>query len=507
MSDTRGVWRSRGWIGGFVLALVASVLPIAQQIGSVDAAPEVGVWEATAARSGHAHPDRRRHGHARVRRDSRPDRPSATRTPARGGGVPERAWQLSTIVGVARPGHGAVHVHGLPRLLPGDRSPAGVRHARGISSYVDLVNAGPVDLLHRHRPAVSRTRAPTRSPSHPGDDVRLHRLGLELRLQRHAPGPARPRYGHDGRLAPSSHRPTSRRTRRGARRHRCRAPRRGRSPSPARPAGTSSRSRPTRQVQVTLAGLAANFDLAIYRDIEQAFEQLTSPSDLARLGAQFAADAYAPSIYSPSIYSPSIYSPSIYSPSIYSPSIYSPSIYSPSIYSPSIYSPSIYSPSIYSPEHLFAVDLQPEHLLAVDLQPEHLQPGPDGGRPGVPRGVHRRADAEPDHRVRARGHRSRDDPHRHVEQHGQLLRPGLRSQRRVVARRRSRSRSIVRTVRAATSRSTPTAVTRTISGLPTGKQTIILTDSTRFATAPGAGLPHVAERARRPVPTAQTATA
>ena len=106
---------------------------------------------------------------------------------------------------------------------------------------------------------------------------------------------------------------------------------------------------PDGQVQFDLTNLAQNYDLTVYSDIKQAFGTLTSTTDLAKLGVQFAGDAYSPSIYSPSIYSPSIYSPSIYSPSIYSPSIYSPSIYSPSIYSPSIYSPSIYSPSIYSP--------------------------------------------------------------------------------------------------------------------------------------------------------------
>ena len=106
---------------------------------------------------------------------------------------------------------------------------------------------------------------------------------------------------------------------------------------------------PDSQVQVDLGGLDQNLDLALYRDIGQAFTSLTSTADLTQLSAEFAGDTFSPSIYSPSIYSPSIYSPSIYSPSIYSPSIYSPSIYSPSIYSPSIYSPSIYSPSIYSP--------------------------------------------------------------------------------------------------------------------------------------------------------------
>ncbi len=80
-------------------------------------------------------------------------------------------------------------------------------------------------------------------------------------------------------------------------------------------------------MQVDLSNLDQNFDLTMFRDIGQAFTTLSTPQDLTKLSAQFAADAYSPSIYSPSIYSPSIYSPSIYSPSIYSPSIYSPSIY------------------------------------------------------------------------------------------------------------------------------------------------------------------------------------
>ena len=98
---------------------------------------------------------------------------------------------------------------------------------------------------------------------------------------------------------------------------------------------------PDGQVQVDLTHLDQNFDLTMFRDINQAFVTVANSQDLTKLSVQFAGDAYSPSIYSPSIYSPSIYSPSIYSPSIYSPSIYSPSIYSPSIYSPSIYSPSL----------------------------------------------------------------------------------------------------------------------------------------------------------------------
>ena len=106
---------------------------------------------------------------------------------------------------------------------------------------------------------------------------------------------------------------------------------------------------PDSQVQVDLGNLDQNFDLTMFRDIDQAFTTLTTTQDLTKLSAQFAGDVFSPSVYSPSVYSPSVYSPSVYSPSVYSPSVYSPSVYSPSVYSPSVYSPSVYSPSVYSP--------------------------------------------------------------------------------------------------------------------------------------------------------------
>ena len=106
---------------------------------------------------------------------------------------------------------------------------------------------------------------------------------------------------------------------------------------------------PDSQVQVDLTNLNENFDLTMFRDIDQTFTSLTSTEDLTKLSAQFAGDVFSPSVYSPSVYSPSVYSPSVYSPSVYCPSVYSPSVYSPSVYSPSVYSPSVYSPSVYSP--------------------------------------------------------------------------------------------------------------------------------------------------------------
>ncbi len=112
------------------------------------------------------------------------------------------------------------------------------------------------------------------------------------------------------------------------------------------------------RIEVSLTNLPANFDLVVYGDIRQAYDELTrliaSPQELDRrlalLGAEFAPEAYSPEAYSPEAYSPEAYSPEAYSPEAYSPEAYSPEAYSPEAYSPEAYSPEAYSPEAYSPE-------------------------------------------------------------------------------------------------------------------------------------------------------------
>ncbi|NNC75586.1 MAG: hypothetical protein HKN93_08765, partial [Acidimicrobiia bacterium] len=67
---------------------------------------------------------------------------------------------------------------------------------------------------------------------------------------------------------------------------------------------------------VTLSGLPADYDLAVFKDIRQAYTDLANPlEDLNRLSAEF-----APSVFSPSVFSPSVFSPSVFSPEAYAPS-------------------------------------------------------------------------------------------------------------------------------------------------------------------------------------------
>ena len=111
-------------------------------------------------------------------------------------------------------------------------------------------------------------------------------------------------------------------------------------------------------IQVDLTNLPANYDLALFSDIGQDYQNLTTQS-LQANSAQFANNASNPSQFSPSQFSPSQFSPSQFSPSQFSPSQFSPSQFSPSQFSPSQFSPSQFSPSQFSPSQFSPSQFSP----------------------------------------------------------------------------------------------------------------------------------------------------
>ena len=131
---------------------------------------------------------------------------------------------------------------------------------------------------------------------------------------------------------------------------------------------------PNSEVQVTLTNLPANYDLTIYKDIAQAYEDINSPQDLTRLSAEFAPSAFSPSAFSPSAFSPSAFSPSAFSPSAFSPSAFSPSAFSPSAFSPSAFSPSAFSPSAFSPSAFSPSAFSPSAFSPSAFSPSAFSP-------------------------------------------------------------------------------------------------------------------------------------
>jgi hypothetical protein len=131
---------------------------------------------------------------------------------------------------------------------------------------------------------------------------------------------------------------------------------------------------PGSQVTVDLTNLPANYDLALFKDISQAYSTLTSTQNLTHLSAEYAPSAFSPSAFSPSAFSPSAFSPDAYSPSAFSPSAFSPSVYSPSAFSPSAFSPSAFSPSAFSPSAFSPSAFSPSAFSPSAFSPSAFSP-------------------------------------------------------------------------------------------------------------------------------------
>jgi hypothetical protein len=118
---------------------------------------------------------------------------------------------------------------------------------------------------------------------------------------------------------------------------------------------------PGQNVTVRLTGLTRDYDLALYGDIQAAYDQLTGdggtsssgtsattgvsdtqlaelPPEVATIPTALTSQTFAPRIYAPRIYAPRIYAPRIYAPRIYAPRIYAPRIYAPNSYLPDLFS-------------------------------------------------------------------------------------------------------------------------------------------------------------------------
>jgi hypothetical protein len=130
---------------------------------------------------------------------------------------------------------------------------------------------------------------------------------------------------------------------------------------------------PGEAVSVDLKDLPADYDVALYGDIGQAFDQLSSGQDLTQLAAQASAGAPGSESQVPTYPTQTTNIPTSTPPSNqFAPRIYAPRIYAPRIYAPRIYAPRIYAPDSYQPDITSAPDFsqafsaaQNQTLLAV----------------------------------------------------------------------------------------------------------------------------------------------
>ncbi|HWR64898.1 MAG TPA: choice-of-anchor Q domain-containing protein [Bellilinea sp.] len=131
---------------------------------------------------------------------------------------------------------------------------------------------------------------------------------------------------------------------------------------------------PESRVTVTLTNLPDNFDLTLYKDIDQAFQTLTTPADLMRLGAEFAPDAFSPDAFSPDAFSPDAFSPDAFSPDAFSPDAFSPDAFSPDAFSPDAFSPDAFSPDAFSPDAFSPDAFSPDAFSPDAFSPDAFSP-------------------------------------------------------------------------------------------------------------------------------------
>jgi hypothetical protein len=131
---------------------------------------------------------------------------------------------------------------------------------------------------------------------------------------------------------------------------------------------------PSSKVIVTLTGLPANYDLALYKDISEVSASLDTSQDLLKLGAEFAPDTFSPDTFSPDTFSPDTFSPDTFSPDTFSPDTFSPDTFSPDTFSPDTFSPDTFSPDTFSPDTFSPDTFSPDTFSPDTFSPDTFSP-------------------------------------------------------------------------------------------------------------------------------------
>ena len=133
--------------------------------------------------------------------------------------------------------------------------------------------------------------------------------------------------------------------------------------------------KPGDQVIAVLQGLTENYDLVLFRDIQQTYDSLVNQvDDLPLLNAQFAPDAFSPAAFSPDAFSPAAFSPAAFSPAAFSPAAFSPAAFSPAAFSPAAFSPAAFSPDAFSPAAFSPAAFSPDAFSPAAFSPAAFSP-------------------------------------------------------------------------------------------------------------------------------------
>ncbi len=131
---------------------------------------------------------------------------------------------------------------------------------------------------------------------------------------------------------------------------------------------------PGARVTVDLSNLPADYDVFLFKDIAEAYTDLTSVQDLTKLTAEFAPSAFAPSAFAPSAFAPSAFAPSAFAPSAFAPSAFAPSAFAPSAFAPSAFAPSAFAPSAFAPSAFAPSAFAPSAFAPSAFAPSAFAP-------------------------------------------------------------------------------------------------------------------------------------
>jgi Tol biopolymer transport system component len=134
---------------------------------------------------------------------------------------------------------------------------------------------------------------------------------------------------------------------------------------------------PGAQVTINLSNLPDDYDVFLFKDIQQAYDEqtgLSNTTELTKLSAEFAATNIAPQGYAPQAYAPQGYAPQAYAPQAYAPQAYAPQAYAPQGYAPQAYAPQGYAPQAYAPQGYAPQGYAPQAYAPQGYAPQAYAP-------------------------------------------------------------------------------------------------------------------------------------
>ena len=114
-----------------------------------------------------------------------------------------------------------------------------------------------------------------------------------------------------------------------------------------------------------------NYDLTVYRDIQEAYDELLSllESDgnqvSAILGTQFSPEAFAPDAFAPDAFAPDAFAPDAFAPDAFAPDAFAPDAFAPDAFAPDAFAPDAFAPDAFAPD-AFAPDAFAPDAFAPD---------------------------------------------------------------------------------------------------------------------------------------------